>query len=295
MRSTSTAPAAGEVRRFFVDNARMWLRDYHVDGLRLDAVPRVARTRRTIVLADLSEAVHAARVRPDNVLIAEDENDDAGSSRRAAQGGCGLDAIWADDFHHTRPRRSSQASATATTRSTRARRGTGAARALGQRSSRVATSCSRRTTTRSATGRKASGSSTSLATPRRAVAAGILLQSSGVPMLFQGEEWGASTPFLYFTDHPDPELAAHVRDGRRAEFAAFGWREDDVPDPQDPDAFARSVLCWGEQERPNHAAMLDWYRTLIRARRRLTSGFLGQVATEATDDAVETRARSASG
>jgi maltooligosyltrehalose trehalohydrolase len=88
-------------------------------------------------------------------------------------------------------------------------------------------------------------------------------------MLFHGEEWGASNPFQYFTDHLDPALARAVRDGRRAEFAAFGWRPDDVPDPQDPATFERSKLDWAEASRGEHADLLAWYRELIALRRRL--------------------------
>jgi maltooligosyltrehalose trehalohydrolase len=86
-------------------------------------------------------------------------------------------------------------------------------------------------------------------------------------MLFQGEEWAASTPFQYFTDHQDANLAQAVRDGRRKEFAAFGWEPDDVPDPQSPETFARSKLKWDEIPESPHAATLEWYRRLIQLRR----------------------------
>jgi len=86
-------------------------------------------------------------------------------------------------------------------------------------------------------------------------------------MLFQGEEWGASTPFLYFTDHEDPELGRAVTEGRRREFASFGWDPTDVPDPQDPETFRRSKLDWAEIDRPPHADVLDWHRRLIALRR----------------------------
>ena len=76
------------------------------------------------------------------------------------------------------------------------------------------------------------------------IAAALVLTSPFVPMLFQGEEWGASTPFQYFTDHPEPDLAKAVREGRRREFAAFGWKPEDVPDPQAPETFQRSKLNW---------------------------------------------------
>jgi maltooligosyltrehalose trehalohydrolase len=88
-----------------------------------------------------------------------------------------------------------------------------------------------------------------------------------VPLLFAGEEWGASTPFRFFTDYGDPSLWDAVREGRRREFAAFGWDPEAIPDPQDPATFEASVLAWGELEREPHAGLLAWHRDLIRLRR----------------------------
>jgi maltooligosyltrehalose trehalohydrolase len=93
-----------------------------------------------------------------------------------------------------------------------------------------------------------------------------VLTAPFVPMLFQGEEWAASTPFQFFTNH-NPELGKLVSAGRRKEFAAFGWNPADIPDPQSPATFQRSKLNWDERRQPPHAAMLDWYRRLIALRR----------------------------
>jgi maltooligosyltrehalose trehalohydrolase len=101
---------------------------------------------------------------------------------------------------------------------------------------------------------------------RCAIGAALVLTSPFVPLLFQGEEWGARTPFLYFTDHHDPELASAVSAGRRREFADFGWRPEDVPDPQAPATYARSKLDRSERERAPHADLLAWHRALIRLR-----------------------------
>jgi len=90
-------------------------------------------------------------------------------------------------------------------------------------------------------------------------------------LLFQGEEWAASTPFQYFTDHDDPELGRAVSEGRRNEFVAFGWKPADVPDPQSPETFARSRLDWSELGREPHASVLDWHQQLIRLRHQLPS------------------------
>ena len=106
---------------------------------------------------------------------------------------------------------------------------------------------------------------------RLKIAAALVLLGPCVPLLFQGEEWGASTPFRYFTDHADPELGRAVREGRRREFAAFGWKPEDVPDPQDPATFERSRLDWSELGRDPHAELLRWHRRLI-ALRRASSG-----------------------
>jgi maltooligosyltrehalose trehalohydrolase len=114
------------------------------------------------------------------------------------------------------------------------------------------------------------------------IGAALVLTAPFVPMLFQGEEWAATAPFLYFTDHDDPDLGRAVHEGRRREFAAFGWDPADVPDPQAPATFEQSKLDWGETGRAPHAAMLDWYRQLIRLRRRepdLTDGRLDRVRT----------------
>src|SRR5438445_25642 len=99
-------------------------------------------------------------------------------------------------------------------------------------------------------------------------AAALLLATPFTPLLFQGEEWAASTPFLYFTAHTDPALGKAVSEGRRREFAAFGWNPDGVPDPQDPGTFEQSKLKWDELGEPYHRRMLGWYRN-PRARRPL--------------------------
>ena len=104
---------------------------------------------------------------------------------------------------------------------------------------------------------------------RLRVAAALLLTSPFVPLLFQGEEWGASTPFQYFTSHSGAELGRVVSQGRRAEFASFGWSPEGVPDPQDPATFERSKLDWAEPGKERHASLLAWYTELIALRRRV--------------------------
>jgi len=131
-------------------------------------------------------------------------------------------------------------------------------------------------------GNRARGERTSqlLSVERLEIAAALLLTSPFVPLLFQGEEWGARTPFLYFTDHEDPALARAVSEGRRNEFRAFGWDPEAVPDPQDPETFRSSRLDWTELEREPHQRLLRWYRALLglrRARPELRGGRIEDV------------------
>jgi maltooligosyltrehalose trehalohydrolase len=121
---------------------------------------------------------------------------------------------------------------------------------------------------------------------RARIGAALLLTTPFTPMLFQGEEWGAATPFQYFTDHADPELGAAIRTGRRAEFAGWGTDPEEVPDPQDPKTFARSQLNWNELSRPEHAQMLRWYTQLIALRRSHPDLGSGKAATVVDFDEV---------
>ena len=137
-----------------------------------------------------------------------------------------------------------------------------------------------RPTTRSGTAPWASAWSTSPGPAEPEVAAALALTSPFVPMLFQGEEWAASTPFQYFTDHSDPELARAIQEGRRSEFAALVSDESTVPDPQDSETFAASKLDWDERPRSEHRAMLEWHRSLITLRRSVPD--LTSASEEAT-------------
>jgi maltooligosyltrehalose trehalohydrolase len=107
--------------------------------------------------------------------------------------------------------------------------------------------------------------------------AALLLLSPFVPMLFQGEEWGADTPFLFFTDHHE-ELGRLVTEGRRREFAAFDWHGKEVPDPHAPETFERSKLRWSELDEPAHRDILDWHRALVALRRTIPLGTPAEVA-----------------
>jgi maltooligosyltrehalose trehalohydrolase len=282
-------PGSDEVRRFVVDNALMWLRDLHVDGLRIDAVHAIVDESARHVLEQLADEVRAlaAHLGRSLWLIAESDRNDPRYVRPAGLGGHGLDAAWADEWHHAL-----HATLTGERSGYYDEFGSFAllAKALRQAWAFDGTWSPHRDRThgRSPLGLPGSafvvaaqnhdqvgnravgerlGALVAAAPGRLYVAAALLLTAPFVPLLFQGEEWGASTPFLYFTDHDDPGLGRAVSEGRRREFAHFGWDPPAVPDPQDPATFARSVLRWDEVAAPDHAALLGWYRSLIALRR----------------------------
>lgn len=282
-------PGSDEVRRFVTDNARQWLVDYHLDGLRLDAVHAIFDTGARHILEELAavgaEAADATGRR--KWVIAESDLNDPRLVRPVEAGGYGLDAAWSDDFHHalhtvlTGERSGYYADFGKIGQLARALesvyvfggdwsplRGRHHGRAVGDL---ARTRFLGYLQNHDQIGNRALGErSAALLSPGRLrVAAALVLLSPFVPMLFQGEEWGASTPWQYFTDHQDPELGRAVREGRRREFAAFGWDPEAVPDPQAPETFARSKLDWSEPARSPHREMLAWYRDLLRIRRDL--------------------------
>ena len=281
-------PDSDEVRAFMAGSACAWLRDFHLDGLRLDAVHALHDQSARPFLAELAEevAVLESQLGRPMPLVAESDLNDPRLVEPPEAGGLGLRATWADELHHavhvacTGEQLGYYEDHSGTPaeladvlthgylhrghRSTHRRRRHG-------RSLRPETPLDRMVVAsqnHDQIGNRAVGERLEhLAGPARArVAAATVLLAPAVPMLFQGEEWAASTPFQYFTDHPDPDLAEAVRTGRRAEFAAFDWAPEDVPDPQAEATFCASVLRWEEVEGEAHAAMLDWYRRLLDLR-----------------------------
>jgi maltooligosyltrehalose trehalohydrolase len=299
-----------EVRRFFLDNALMWLRDYGLDGLRLDAVHAILDTSAVHLLEELAVEVEAlaARVGRPLWLIPESDLNDPRLLWSRERGGFGLHAQWSDDFHHalhaalTGERDGYYADfgslrdvATALThgyvyagRHSRHR---------GRRHGRPPDGLSGHRflgyiQTHDQVGNRARGERIGhlVGADLQKVAAALVLASPFVPMIFQGEEWAASSPFQYFTDHADPELGAAVREGRRGEFAAFGWDPGRLPDPQATATFQRSRLRWDERSRHPHREVEAWYRELIALRRSLAdlqAGRLDAVVVE-TDEAART-------
>jgi maltooligosyltrehalose trehalohydrolase len=275
------------VRRFAVDNAQMWLRDYRVDGLRLDAVHAILDTSAVHLLEQVSSEVQAlsAQLGRPLFVIAESDLNDPRLVNPPVAGGYGMDAQWSDDFHHAL-----HSVLTGETSGYYEDFGTIAdlARALthgyvyaGRYSAHrqrrhgrplpASTSGHRLlgySQDHDQIGNRAAGERlAALISPGLIkIAAALVLTSPFTPMLFMGEEWSASTPWQYFTDHENPELADAVRKGRQSEFQAFGWAPEDVPDPQDPATVHASTLVWDEVANPEHTEILDWYRALIALR-----------------------------
>lgn len=284
-------PHSDEVRRFFVDNACMWLRDYHLDGLRIDAVHAMVDLSARHFLEQLGDEVRAleAELGRHLVLVVESDLNDPRLIRPPQAGGYGMVAQWHEDFHHA-------LHAVLTGEQCGYYRDFGRladlAKALGRGlvyDGRYSVYRQRRhgrpagdlqghqlvgfLQNHDQVGNRAGGERSShlLCPARLKIGAALVLTAPFVPLLFQGEEWGATTPFLFFTDHRDPQLAAAVSQGRRDEFAAFGWPPEQIADPQDPTTFERSRLDWQELRQPLHADLLDWHRQLIRLRRSLPS------------------------
>jgi maltooligosyltrehalose trehalohydrolase len=278
-----------EVRRWVVDNALRWFRDFHVDALRLDAVHALVDDSPQHLLAQLSTetaALSASLGRPLS-LVAESDLNDPRMVEPVASGGLGMTAQWSDDYHHALH-----------ALLTGERQGYycdfGSMEVLAKTLTRVFLHDGGWSTFREAdwgapvdpsrhrghaflayggnhdqVGNRATGDRPSMQLPPgvQAAAAALTLLGPFTPMLFMGEEWGASTPWQFFTDHAEPELAEAIRQGRRREFSSHGWSASDVPDPQDPATRDASVLDWSELSAPPHDRLLGWYRALLALRR----------------------------
>lgn len=309
-----------EVRRWIIDNALRWFRDFHVDAMRVDAVHELRDSSGRHLLAELADEVHALAHelgRPLE-LIAESDLNDPVMVTPTAQGGRGMDGQWADDVHH--------ALHVALTGETQGYYADFAghcdalpdggplavlAKTLGEvflhdgshstfRKALWGKPVDRATTsghrfvaylqTHDQVGNRATGDRIGHSLPAGLQAAGaaLYLLSPFTPMIFMGEEWRASTPFRFFTSFDEQWLADAVRTGRRAEFAGHGWKATDVPDPQDPATFESSLLDWDESSQGEHAVTLDFYRRLIALRRGepdLASGDLARVGCTFDEEA----------
>ena len=285
-------PDSGPVRELVIGNALYWAHEFHVDGLRLDATHAILDDSPTHVLTEMETRVRAS-LPPgrDFVFIAEDEGNERHVVTASAEGGLGIDAVWADDFHHQMRRHIAgdheayfaDYTGTAEDLALTLRKGWYyEGQHSGNRGEPRGTPAADLPTpvfvhciqNHDQVGNRALGDrlteSVSLATYRAASA--VLLLAPYTPMLWMGQEWAASSPFLYFTDHPE-ELGRMVTEGRRKEFGRFSAFQDPamrerIPDPQAPETFERSRLRWEERERMPHAGVLALYRELLLLRRR---------------------------
>ncbi|MEZ0577123.1 malto-oligosyltrehalose trehalohydrolase [Nocardioides sp. MH1] len=273
-----------EVRRLILDNALMWLRDFHVDGLRLDAVHALVDESETHLLEELAVEVEALSTELDRplTLIAESDLNDARMVTPREDGGLGLDAQWSDDFHHAvHVALTGETSGYYADFAPLAALGKVLDRGFfhdGTWSSFRGRDHGRPIDTdrvpawrlvvcaqnHDQVGNRARGDRTAelLDTSRLLCGALLTLASPFTPMLFQGEEWAASSPFAFFTSHPEPELAKATAEGRLAEFEQMGWDPEQVLDPQDPATFESSRLRWDEATTGRHAEVLAGYRRL---------------------------------
>jgi maltooligosyltrehalose trehalohydrolase len=288
-----------QVRRFFCENALMWMRDFHIDGLRLDAVQAFVDRSAIHFLEQLSAEVEelSTTLGRKLVLIAESDLNDPRVVTPRIAGGLGMDAQWSDDFHHALFAVLSREPLTGYYADF------GELRQLAKALERnfvydsIYSKFRNRVHGRTAehltqhrflgyiqnhdqVGNRAVGDRMHeiAGFDRAQIAAALVLLGPFIPMLFQGEEWAASSPFQYFADH-EGEMARLVSEGRRREFAAFGWPAEMIPDPENRETFERSKLTWDEVQRGDHAEMLAWYRSLIALRRAspsLNNGEPGQ-------------------
>jgi maltooligosyltrehalose trehalohydrolase len=282
-------PQSGPVRRFFIENAIHWVREYHVDALRLDATHALCDDGEVHFLAELTQEVHAQAGR-EVVLIAEDHRNLTSLAEPVQAGGFGLDAVWADDFHHqvrvhTAGEREgyyvdysgTAADVAETLRQGWFFRGQPSLYFAAPRGTDPFALALQQFVVciqnHDQIGNRADGARLNHEIDPavyRAVST-LLLLAPEVPLLFMGQEWAASSPFLYFTDHHE-ELGREVTAGRRNEFRAFASFRDPeqraaIPDPQALDTFMRSRLCWDEVEQPPHAGVHRLYERLLALRR----------------------------
>ena len=282
------APHSDGVRRFFIENALHWIRDFHVDALRLDAIHAIVDESARPFLKELATAVHAEakRLGREVQVIEESNKNDSRHLEPVAAGGYGLDGVWADDFHHivhtlvSGERDGYYADFGKFEQLVKAyREGFIFAGEYSQyRGRRHGVSslhlppeqfvvCIQN---HDQVGNRLAGDrfGTMISAEKQKLAAGLLLTSPFVPMLFMGEEYGEKAPFPFFTSHGDADLIESVRRGRRAEFKAFAW-QGDIPDPQAEETFNSAILNRELREVEPHRSIYALYKELLRLRREL--------------------------
>jgi maltooligosyltrehalose trehalohydrolase len=302
--------SAGPVREYILDNAVMWLSEFHIDALRLDAVHALRDASDIHLLAEMSTRVKtlSAELGRPLVLIAESDLNDPIMFTDRGDGGYGLDGQWDDDVHHalhallSGERQGYYADfgslSVLAKVLTRAFFHDGTYSSFRGRNHGKPVDVERTPGYRfvvclqnhDQVGNRAAGDRLARIAPTGMLKVGatLMLTSPFTPLLFMGEEWAASTPWPFFTSHPEPELAEITATGRIAEFAGHGWDINDVVNPQDPAAFTGAKLHWSERDEPGHSDTLALYRQLLRLRREhpdLADPRLDRVRVDFDEDA----------
>jgi maltooligosyltrehalose trehalohydrolase len=275
-----------EVRRYFTNNALQWVTDYHVDALRLDAIHAIVDPSARTFLEELSSAVHAKakELGRDVYLIPEDNRNDARVVKSPEVGGWGFDSVWNDDFHHSlhvlltgeRDAYYQDFSGVGDLAGAYREGFVYSGQYSKYRRKRYGISSKRIPAKRfvvfsqnhDQVGNRSVGDrpSQSLSFEQLKLAAGTVLLSPYIPLLFMGEEYAESAPFQYFVSHGDPALINAVREGRKQEFAEFGWAGD-IPDPQSEATFLGCKLNWKLHAEGRHRVLWKFYQELLRLRR----------------------------
>lgn len=293
-------PHSDEVRRFFIENALYWVTEFHIDALRLDAVHALFDHSAQPFLEELVEAVHqqAERVGRRVYVIAESDLNNTRLVRSCELGGFGLDAQWSDDFHHSlhalltgekagyyqdfgrlqylvKAFREGFVYAGEYSPYRQRRHGNSSRHIPAHRFVVFAQNHDR-------VGNRMLGERLSqlVSFEGLKLAAGLVLLSPFIPLLFMGEEYGETAPFQYFISHSDPALIEAVRQGRREEFAAFRW-QGELPDPQAEATFQRANLNLRLRREGRHRVLREFYKELIRLRREIPA--LAQMSKETMD------------
>ncbi len=276
------------VRNFFIENALYWFREYHIDALRLDAIQAIYDFGAKHFLAELTEKVTEFSQQQGRkfYLIAESDLNDVRVINPLELGGYGIDAQWSDDFHHSLHtlltgeqkgyyqdfgrcedlEKALQESFVYSWQYSPYRQRYHGSFA-GERASSQFVICSQN---HDQIGNRMIGERLSqlLSFEALKLAAGAVLLSPYIPLLFMGEEYGEEVPFLYFISHGDPDLIEAVRQGRKAEFKAFQW-QGYPPDAQSPETFRRCQLNWQQRTEGKHQALLRFYQQLIQLRHQI--------------------------
>ncbi|MEW6162761.1 MAG: malto-oligosyltrehalose trehalohydrolase [Nitrospirota bacterium] len=277
---------SNEVRNFFIENALHWFKNYHIDALRLDAIHGISDLSAKPFLQELAEKVEefSLKVGRKFYLIAESDLNDSRVIRSRDLGGYNIDAQWCDDFHHSLHTlltgenqgyyidfgriehivKSFREGFVYSGQYSEYRK-----RSHGNSSKdRPAGQFIVFSQNHDQVGNRMLGERLSRLVSFEALklAAGSVLLSPYIPLLFMGEEYGEDAPFLYFVSHSDPDLIEAVRKGRKEEFKVFSWKGE-PPDPQDVETFLRSKIKWEKRKEGKHKVLLDFYKNLIRLRR----------------------------